>query len=147
MDGVAAVTGGARRTLLSAATLETAYIPRRAAAAEMRTDLRDFLARQAVGAGLAFEVVLAAHEAFVNAVVYAGGGLIRVSACVTPSEVSVEVRDGGEGFASGRPDRRSQPDASRSGGRGFFIMESMMDEVGVLSGRAGTTVRMVKRLA
>jgi anti-sigma regulatory factor (Ser/Thr protein kinase) len=128
--------------------LETTYPPRRESAAQMRRTLRAYLAQQAVDADVAYEVVLAADEAFVNAVTHAGSdGPIRVSACVSESEASVEVRDGGGGFAVCASHPRSVPDVLRPSGRGVFLIERMMDEVSVESGRGGTTVRMVRRLA
>jgi len=115
----------------------------------MREDLRAYLAEQALDAAAAYEVVLAADEAFINAVIHARGAddVIRVSACVSQNEAAVEVQDGGRGFTYRRPDRRSVPDVRRPNGRGVFLIESMMDEVSVRSGRRGTTVRMVRRLA
>jgi len=131
------------------ARLETAYPPLRASAAQMRNALGAYLAGQALESGVAFDVVLAADEAFINAVGHAGGGgaLIGVSASVSATEASVEVRDAGSGFTFCRPDVRSVPDVGRPGGRGAFLMESMMDEVSVRSGRRGTSVRMVRHLA
>jgi anti-sigma regulatory factor (Ser/Thr protein kinase) len=131
------------------AGLETVYPPLRAAAAQMRKALGAYLAGQALESGVAFEVVLAADEAFINAVGHAGGGgaPIGVSASVSATEASVEVRDGGRGFTYCRPDVRSTPDVRRPDGRGAFLMESMMDEVSVRSGRRGTSVRMVRHLA
>ena len=98
---------------------------------------------------MAYDVVLAADEAFVNAIVHAGSAddLIRVSACVSESEASVEVQDGGGGFTFRRSDPRSVPDVRRPNGRGVFLIENMMDEVSVRSERRGTIVRMVRRLA
>ena len=147
MNGVIAAIGGAPASPRATATMETAYPSRPTAAAEMRRDLRDFLARQAVDTTLALEMVLAADEAFVNAVAHAGAGAVRLSACVSQLEASVEVHDEGGGFRFRRPDLLSQPDRSRPCGRGLFLIGSMMDEVSVRSGRDGTTVRMVKRLA
>ena len=130
------------------AGLETVYPPLRASAAQMREALGAYLAGQALESGVAFEVVLAADEAFINAVGHAGGGgaPIGVSASVSATETSIEVRDGGSGFAFRRPDVGSVPDVRRPDGRGAFLMESMMDEVSVRSGRRGTSVRMVVRL-
>jgi Anti-sigma regulatory factor (Ser/Thr protein kinase) len=115
----------------------------------MRKALRAYLAEQALDADVAYDVVLAADEAFINAVSHAGGAddVIRVSACVTESEASVEVQDGGGGFTFRRSDPQSVPDVRRPNGRGVFLIESMMDEVSVRSGRRGTIVRMVRRLA
>lgn len=127
--------------------LETAYAPRPESAAEMRETLRAYLTRQAVDADVAYQVVLAADEAFVNAVTHASdGGLIRVSARVSDGEASVVVRDGGGGFVACRSCSRSVPDALSTSGRGVFLIERMMDEVSVESGRDGTTVRMLRRL-
>jgi anti-sigma regulatory factor (Ser/Thr protein kinase) len=129
--------------------LETVYPSRRALAVQMRKALRAYLVEQALDADVAYDVVLAADEAFINAIIHAGGAdeVIRVSACVSESEASVEVQDGGCGFTFHRSDPRSFPDVRRPNGRGLFLIESMMDEVTVRSGRRGTTVRMVRRIA
>jgi anti-sigma regulatory factor (Ser/Thr protein kinase) len=114
----------------------------------MRKTLRDYLAQQDVAAGVAYQVVLAADEAFTNAVTHAGGDdAIRVSAFVSEEEASVEVRDAGDGFTPPASDPQSVPDVHRPSGRGFFLIERLMDEVSVESGRSGTTVRMIRRLA
>jgi len=115
----------------------------------MRRALRAYLVEHTVDAAPAYGVVLAADEAFINAVSHAGGAddMIRVSACVSKSEVSVEVQDGGGGFTYRRSHPRSVPDVRRANGRGVFLIESMMDEVSVRSGRRGTAVRMARRLA
>jgi anti-sigma regulatory factor (Ser/Thr protein kinase) len=128
--------------------LETTYLPRRASAAEMRTDLRALLAEHALDAAVACQVVLAAVEAFINAVTHGrgAGDAIHVSARVSKTEAAVEVRDGGDGFTLRRSDPRSVPDVHCPTGRGVFLIESMMDEVSVRSGRDGTTVRMVRHL-
>ena len=129
--------------------LETVYAPRPALAAQMRLALRAYLAEQALEDEVACDVVLAADEAFSNAVTHAGGadGVIRVSAWVSESEASVEVQDDGGGFAFRRSDPRSVPDVRSTNGRGVFLIESIMDEVIVSSGREGTTVRMVRHIA
>ena len=139
----------APRTAQRQLGLTAAYPPLRASAAQMRKALGAYLAGQALESGVAFDVVLAADEAFINAVGHAGGGgaLIGVSANVSANEASVEVRDGGSGFTFSRPDVGSVPDVRRPDGRGAFLMESMMDEVSVRSGRRGTSVRMVRHLA
>jgi anti-sigma regulatory factor (Ser/Thr protein kinase) len=129
--------------------LETVYPPRRAVVAKMRKALRAYLAEQALAANVVYDVVLAADEAFINAVSHAEAAddLIRVTACVSESEAAVEVRDGGGGFTFRASDPRSVPDVRRPNGRGVFLIECMMDEVSVRSERRGTTVRMVRRLA
>jgi anti-sigma regulatory factor (Ser/Thr protein kinase) len=115
----------------------------------MRQALRAYLSGQALDAAVIYDVVLAADEAFINAVGHAEAAddPIRVTARVSASEASVEVRDGGGGFTLRRSDAPSVPDVRRTNGRGVFLMESLMDEVSVSSGRRGTIVRMVRRLA
>jgi anti-sigma regulatory factor (Ser/Thr protein kinase) len=115
----------------------------------MRRALRAYLSEQALDEHVVYDVVLAADEAFINAVGHAEAddALIRVTAHVSQSEASVEIRDGGGGFTLRRSDPSSVPDVRRTTGRGVFIMENMMDEVSVRSGRGGTTVRMVRHLA
>ncbi len=96
-----------------------------------------------------YEVVLAADEAFINAVGHAEAAddLIRVTARVSESEASVEIHDDGGGFTFRRSDPPPVPDVRRVNGRGVFLMESLMDEVSIRSGRRGTAVRMVRHLA
>ncbi|HEY5168247.1 MAG TPA: ATP-binding protein [Thermoleophilia bacterium] len=141
--------GPTRAARTAGEKLETAYPPRRAAAAQMRRALRAYLSEQSVDAKAVYDIVLAADEAFINAVGHAGGvgDAIRVSASVSESEVSVEVQDGGAGFTYRRSHARSIPDVRRPDGRGVFLMESLMDEVSVSSGTRGTVVRMVRHLA
>jgi anti-sigma regulatory factor (Ser/Thr protein kinase) len=114
----------------------------------MRQALRAYLSGQALDATVVYDVVLAADEAFINAVDHAEAPdhPIRVTACVSENEASVEIRDGGGGFAYRRADPPSAPDVLRPNGRGVYLMERLMDEVSVRSGRSGTTVRMVRRL-
>jgi anti-sigma regulatory factor (Ser/Thr protein kinase) len=134
---------------MTAQLLETAYPPRRASAAQMRQALRAYLSEQAVDAKVISEVVLAADEAFINALGHAelADDPIRVTARVSKSEASVEIRDGGRGFTFHGSDPPPVPDVRRVDGRGIFLMESLMDEVSVRSGRRGTTVQMVRQLA
>jgi len=132
-----------------AACLDTVYPPQGASAAQMRRALRDYLAAQALDAAVVCDVVLAADEAFINAVGHAEASddPIRVTACVSESQASVEIRDGGGGFTLSRSEAPPVPDVRRVRGRGVFLMKSLMDEVSVRSGRRGTTVRMVRHLA
>ena len=129
--------------------LETAYPPRSTSAAQMRHALRAYLAGQALDAKVIYDVVLAADEAFINAVGHAEvpEDLIHVTARVSDSEALVEIQDGGVGFALSRSAAPPVPDVHRVHGRGVFLMESLMDEVSVRSGRRGTIVRMVRHLA
>ncbi len=132
-----------------AGRLETSYPPRCASAAEMRRALRAYLFAQALDATVIYDVVLAADEAFINAVGHAQAAddPIRVTARVSAGDALVEIQDGGGGFAYRRSDSPEVPDVRRTTGRGVFIMERLMDEVSVRSGRSGTIVRMVRHLA
>ena len=129
--------------------LETAYPPRSSSAAHMRRTLRAYLSGEALDENVVYDVVLAAEEAFINAVSHAGvpDDLIHVTACVSDGEALVEIQDGGNGFELSMSAAPPVPDVCRVHGRGVFLMESLMDEVSVRSGRKGTTVRMVRRLA
>lgn len=141
--------GRSRATRAAGEQLETAYPPRCASAAQMRQALRAYLSQRALDANLVYDVVLAADEAFINAVSHADAAddPILVTARVSESEASVEIRDHGGGFTFRRSDPPSVPDVRRANGRGVFLMESLMDEVSVRSGRRGTIVRMVRHLA
>ena len=144
--------GGSERSRAERAAgekLETAFPPRCGSAGQMRQALRAYLSGQALNATVVYDVVLAADEAFINAVSHAEAAddLIRVTACVSESEASVQIQDGGGGFAYRRSSPRSVPDVRCANGRGVFIMESLMDEVSIRSGRGGTIVRMVRHLA
>lgn len=132
----------------AAERLETAYPPRGASAAQMRRALRAYLSERALKPEVVCDVVLAADEAFINAVGHAEAtdDLIHVTACVSAGEASVVVRDGGSGFTFRRSAARPVPDVRRVSGRGVFLIERLMDEVSIRSGRGGTTVRMVRHL-
>lgn len=131
------------------ARLETAFPPRNASAAQMRRVLRAYLSGQDLDANVIGDVVLAADEAFINAVGHSGAtdDVIRVTARVSRGEASIEIQDGGGGFTLRRSEPPSTPDVRRVRGRGVFLMKSLMDEVSVRSERRGTIVRMVKHLA
>lgn len=129
--------------------LELACAPRRAAAARMRRDLRAYLARQPLERRAVHELVLAAQEAFINAVIHAhdADGVILVSACVNDDQASIEVRDVGCGFDARACDLELPPSADECRGRGLFLIRSVMDEVEIRSSGAGTTVHMTRRMA
>lgn len=129
--------------------MTTAYLPRRRSAKEMRRALRSYLLEHGIEPAVIAQVVLAAEEAFINAVTHTEecrACSITVSAQVSGDRISVEIRDRGHGFSHKRSASPRIPDAGRVHGRGVFIMESMMDEVVVRPGREGTTVCMVRRI-
>jgi anti-sigma regulatory factor (Ser/Thr protein kinase) len=128
--------------------METIYPSRGGSAARMRRALGRYLHERALDAGVIYDVVLAADEAFVNAVSHAEAvdGDIHVTACVSDGEAAIEVRDDGAGFTPRPPGPQPLPDVRCAHGRGLFLIECLMDEVSVRSGRSGTTVRMVRHL-
>ena len=73
-------------------------------------------------------VVLAVHEAMVNAQRHAGG-VTRVSAAVDDGDVVVEVSDKGRGF--GVPKSPTTPDAAAERGRGLYLIRHLASDVQV----------------
>jgi serine/threonine-protein kinase RsbW len=134
--------------LKSDVKLDLALVPELSSAAEMRAGLRRYLAERSLAETTVCELVLAAEEAFTNALLHGGGeGPICVSASVHRGRVSILVRDRGCGFDARRLCTTAIPSAARSHGRGLFLMSRLTDGVEIKSGRRGTRVRMVKDIA
>ena len=88
----------------------------------------------------AYSVQLATHEACTNAIEHGyrfGEAVFEVTCEVRESTVTVTVTDSGGWRGAGDSDR----------GRGFALMEGLMDTVEVKPGREGTTVVMTRVLA
>jgi anti-sigma regulatory factor (Ser/Thr protein kinase) len=137
--------GGRRR---SRRRLTLVCPPQCSSAMLMRRDLRAYLLEHSLDQRAVNEVVLAAEEALINAIAYAGDAedTILVSAWVRRGAASVEVRDVGRGFDVRGIELDTTPDAERLHGRGLFLIHNVMDEVEITSGVRGTTVHMVRRL-
>lgn len=94
-------------------------------------------------------VDLAVREALANAIRHGCGNdrSKQVQCCVTyeePGEVVVVIRDPGPGFnAAALPDPMAAENLFRSSGRGVFLINQLMDEVGFRDG--GREVEMRKR--
>ena len=94
-------------------------------------------------------VDLAVREALANAIRHGCGGdrTKQVQCTVTfesPSEVVIVIRDPGPGFdATAVPDPMMQENIFKSSGRGVFLINQLMDEVGFKDG--GREVHMRKR--
>jgi anti-sigma regulatory factor (Ser/Thr protein kinase) len=110
-------------------------------AVEMRAALRALLRSHQMEEHHTEMVVLAAQEAYNNAVVHPPG-IVDVSAQVSGQAVGVEVRDKGPGFDARRLKPSAEPDTLAERGRGLLLM----DHVEIESGRSGTTVTMSKRI-
>lgn len=73
-------------------------------------------------------VVLALHEAIINAHRH-GGGLTQASAAVEGDTVKIEVRDKGCGFSV--PPAPDVPDPGAETGRGLFLIRQLATEADV----------------
>ena len=110
----------------------SAELSRQPAAA--RRELTRFLADRSWD-GDVDAVVLAVHEAMVNAQRHAGG-VTGVRAAVEDGNVVVEVSDRGRGF--GVPDGPQEPDTGLERGRGLFLIHRLADDARVV--RSGPNV-------
>ena len=102
-----------------------------------------------VGRELIDTVVLAADEAVNNAIRHAHGNdialTVQLSCVVTAEHIEIHVHDEGEPFdMAAMPEL--DPSEVRVGGRGLFLMRTMMDEIHCQPRRPrGNAVRLVKR--
>ena len=85
-------------------------------------------------------VVLAVHEAMVNAQRH-GGGVTRVCAAVEDGDVVVEISDRGRGF--GVPEAPQMPDTAAERGRGLYLIRRLTSDARVV--RAGRDVSLQLR--
>ena len=85
-------------------------------------------------------VLLAVHEAMVNAQRHAGG-VSRVAAGFDGEALVVEIADRGPGF--GLPASSGFPDVDAERGRGLFLIQQLAEDVRVV--RAGPEVRLQLR--
>lgn len=115
-----------------------------AALAELRGQLRDYLAERAVPAAVAADVLLSLQEASKNALRASGGRPVDVAVSIENGSVSVCVSDHGRGFAPSA--RQSCPSAWQTRGRGLYLMRSLMDSVEI-DCSDGATVSMRRRLS
>ena len=95
------------------------------------------------------QLPLVVDEAVSNAMGHGCGWdrrrVVRVLAVLTGERVEIVVRDDGEGFERSEvADPLSGENRRRAGGRGLFLMESLMDEVEYRDG--GRTVVLRKRV-
>jgi len=83
-------------------------------------------------------VLLAVHEAMVNAQRH-GGGVTGATAGIEGGRVVVEIADRGDGFAL--PDASGRSDLAAERGRGLFLIRSLAADARVV--RSGDDVRLV----
>lgn len=115
---------------------------------EIRGFVADFLADVRAPIDVSTEILLAAGEAAGNAVKYGHRPKVRselrIRCLLDGRDVIVTVVDDGPGFDS---DRTAQIplDPFASGGRGLFLMKTLMDEVTIETSPVGTSVELKRR--
>lgn len=119
-------------------------------AAGARTFVAECLAEFGVPDEPSFDILLALNEAVGNACrhAYAGasGGTITIRCEVDGEQLMLSVSDRGKGFTFD-PDMFEMPDPLSSRGRGFFMMQELMDEVEINTDEVGTSVIMRSTVA
>ena len=111
---------------------------------ESREDVRLFLQDHGVEEQTVEDLVLCVHEACANSIEHSlSRAAIDVELRVGPTSVSVVVADKGFGLDLDLYDPRRKPELLQPGGRGFYVMACLMDELEVhIDG--GTVIRMNK---
>ena len=123
------------RTPMAGKTLHTVVHAHPSRLSELRRRLSAWLTAHGATRDEANDVVLATHEAAMNAIEHAygpGDAEIVVTAAVRDGVVEVHVHDTG----------RWRESRSQHRGRGRSIMSALMDDVSIDTGPAGSTVRL-----
>jgi serine/threonine-protein kinase RsbW len=109
------------------------------------TELRHSFASCAEAAGLVGQrlddFVLAVNELITNAVRH-GGGTGELSLWLADDMLVCEVSDDGGGIGAERLSRHDRPAPDTAGGWGLWLADQLSDEMVVMTGPAGTTVRI-----
>jgi anti-sigma regulatory factor (Ser/Thr protein kinase) len=109
------------------------------AVVRLRKALRRWFAEQGIPPEAALSLLIAAGEALSNAIEHAygpGGGPMELDALREDDRITITVRDHGQW----------RPARGTNRGRGFRLMEAMVDEVAVAHEREGTEVRLRRRI-
>ena len=128
-----------QRTGLSGRRLQLALPAHPGRLVEARRRLAAWLEANGAAKAEASDVVLATHEALMNAVEHAYGPAdadVTLAARIADGAIEIEVRDGGS-WRAPRNEHR---------GRGQSIMSAIMDAVTTDTGPHGSTVRLRRRL-
>jgi serine/threonine-protein kinase RsbW len=96
----------------------------------------------AVPGNVVEQLVLAVAEACNNAILHAKGDEFTVSVVVDSGRALVTVADHGAGFVP--PAHPTMPGPQATGRRGLALMQALVDDVDVVSDRAGTTVMLAQ---
>ncbi len=108
-----------------------------------RDRIRDYLRLHSDDERLVGDIVLAIDEACTNVISHSGSPDLEVAVSLDGSDFHVLVRDHGHGFDLASFDPEALPDPLGIGGRGFFLMAKLMDDLS-LRRSDGLEVRMVK---
>ena len=115
---------------------------------EVRSFVSTFLTDVRCPVEVSQEVLLAVNEAAANACRHGrrrgGRSELRMRCARKGTEVAVTIADDGPGFDLETVEGRDLPDRFASGGRGLFLMKTLMDDVDVDSSEDGTTVTMTR---
>lgn len=113
--------------------------------------VKRFIAKFGNPDGSETHIEMAVHEALVNAVIHGNQSDPKkrvhvICRCSIDGEVSITIRDQGQGFDSRALGDPTTPENLLSThGRGIYLMQALMDEVGFDEG--GTVVHMRKKPA
>jgi PAS domain S-box-containing protein len=111
---------------------------------DIRGSVRDFLHAHAVEDAVVDDLVMSVEEACTNALRHSGSTEpTEVRLSVDPSVVDISVRDHGCGFDADRLDLTQVPDPLALGGRGLYMIRSVVDELELINSE-GTTVHLRK---
>src|SRR4051812_35809201 len=129
------------------ATLRLAFAPNAAAVRAVSQAIRSFLEEQGVSGKELFSYELCIAEAGTNAITYAQGNAGRLEpvaeALFTSDQIELRVTDHTAGFVL--PEKIPQPSLLADGGRGLYLIQSVMDEVRYLRGSKENILIMRKR--
>jgi len=110
-----------------------------------RDRIRDYLHEQGCEPEALDATLVAVEEAMTNAVRHSGASQdVEVSIRFEGDDLVAQVRDHGCAFDATGVDLRHMPDLSAAGGRGLFLMASLMDELDICCD-GGVEIRAVKR--
>lgn len=129
--------------------LRLCFSAQAAQVSRVRRAVAEYARRQGWSEGETDEIVLAIGEACNNAVSYGslhdGNACVHLTAHQPPSgPLCIEIRNPGN-FTPDLDCLRLLPDAAAVHGRGFALMDALMDEVRVFSTDDETIVRLVKK--
>ena len=111
----------------------------------VRHALRDRLRAAGVTGDLADDLLVAAHELVINAVVHGGGGgVLRLRR--GDAMVAAEVSDDGPGFAGETAQPRALPAGDVVGGRGLALARMLTDGLMLVDGPRGVVATVVIRV-